>query len=352
MEILKFEKLKLHVIVWTVFITYEIWIIFMYGAVFTNIYDYGGHYLLNVSLFYFNAHIVLPNAIKFNKRSYLKLFIFIILELALYLSLKYLLDVVLGFLSIEISRPIKSIWVFLNESIYRAIYFIGLSTGYWFAISTLQNRSMIAKLENTKLKNEIQNQKLEKSLLLTENAYLKSQINPHFLLNTLNFLYNSVSKFSDKIADSVLLLSDIMRYALTNADEDGKVMLEAEIDHISSFIKLNQARYDSRLCIDFKVEGEIEGLRIIPLILITLVENVFKYGDLLNKEHPAKIYITGKENKLIFVTENLKRNNTRSAGGYGIGIKNIQNRLSLHYVFDFKVNDEANRYRSELTVEL
>jgi LytS/YehU family sensor histidine kinase len=149
----------------------------------------------------------------------------------------------------------------------------------------------IDDLENTQLRNELQNQALEKALLATENAYLKSQINPHFLLNTLNFLYNSVSKLSEKIADSVMTLSDIMRYALTNADEDGKVKLESEIEHISNFIKLNQARFNQRLCIELLMEGDPEGLRIIPLVLITLAENVFKYGDLLSESYPAKINI-------------------------------------------------------------
>lgn len=352
MKILKFENPKGHIIFWAIFIVYELAVIYSLGGRFSNVADYVGHYILNIGTFYFNAHLLLPNTANYSKRSYFIVPLAIISEIIVYILLKLLLYSFYHYAGIQITRPIVNVWFFLIESIWRSVYFIGLSTGYWLALSTIQNWKIIADLENTTLRNELQNKDLERSLLVTENAYLKSQINPHFLLNTLNFLYNSVSKFSDKIADSVLLLSDIMRYALTNADDDGKVMLEAEIDHISSFIKLNQARYDSRLCIDFKVEGKVEGLRIIPLILITLVENVFKYGDLLNKEHPAKIYITVAENKLIFVTENLKRNNAYSAGGYGIGIKNIQNRLSLHYVFDFNVNDEANLYRSELTIEL
>jgi LytS/YehU family sensor histidine kinase len=231
------------------------------------------------------------------------------------------------------------------------VFFIGLSTAYWLALSTIQNWKKIADLENSQLRNELQTQALEKTLLTTENAYLKSQINPHFLLNTLNFLYNSVSKYSEKIAESVLLLSDIMRYALTNADEDGKVKLEAEIDHINSFIKLNQARYDERLCIDFLINGETDECRIIPLILITLTENVFKYGDLLNENYPAKITATVQENSLTFITQNLKRKKTYYPG-YGIGINNIKSRLEMYYKYELNVEEDENEYKSTLKIEL
>ena len=78
-----------------------------------------------------------------------------------------------------------------------------------------------------------------------------------------------------------MTLSEIMRYALTNAGEDSKVRLEDEIDNITNFIKLNQARFSQRLCFDYQVTGEAGELRIIPLVLITLVENLFKYGDSL-----------------------------------------------------------------------
>jgi two-component system LytT family sensor kinase len=351
MKTLKFENLKLHVIFWTIFIAYEVAVIFTFGGKFSSVPDYAGHYLLNIALFYFNAHIVLPNAINYNKKSYFLLPLSIIAELVIYLFLKILLIDSLLALHFYVSRPSTNSLSFLMESLWRAIYFLGLSTGYWFAISTIQNRKRIANLETQQLRNELQNQILEKTLLVTENAYLKSQINPHFLLNTLNFLYNSVSKFSEKVAGSVLLLSDIMRYALTNADEDGKVKLESEIEHISSFIKLNQARFNERLNIDLLIEGNFDDLRIIPLVLITLVENVFKYGDLLTDKCPAKIIILIEGNRLTFITQNLKRKIIHDHG-YGIGIKNVKDRLAMYYKYELSIEDNETEYKSTLKLEL
>ena len=351
MKILKLEKIKLHVIFWAIFIAYELAVSYSFGGRFTTFPDYASHYLLNISLFYLNAYLVFPTAINRERKSYFILTLLIIAELVLYMLLKYLLTNLLVGFNFQISRPITNTWSFLMESIWRAIYFIGLSTGYWFALSTIQDRKTIDNLENINVRNELQNQILEKTLLSTENAYLKSQINPHFLLNTLNFLYNSVSKFSEETAESILLLSDIMRYALTNADEDGKVKLASEIEHISSFIKLNQARFSQRLNIDFRVEGDFDNLRIIPLVLITLAENVLKYGDLLSEEYPAKIIVLIEGYNLTFTTQNRKRKIVHDHG-YGIGIKNVKDRLAMYYKYDLTIEDTETEYKSILRIEL
>ena len=252
---------------------------------------------------------------------------------------------------VAVFPPYTSNKEFIASSIIRIVYFIGLSTGYWLVLTISQNRKKIADLETIQLKNELQKQELEKTLLLTENAYLKSQINPHFLLNTLNFLYNSVSKYSEKIADSVMTLSDIMRYALTNADEDGKVWLEAEMDQVSNFVNLNQARFNQRLNIEIITTGESEGLRIIPLVLITLVENVFKYGDLLNNNYPAKIITTIDGNTLTFITQNLKKKKVVERS-YGIGIKNVKDRLAMYHQYELIIEDNETEYKSILKIEL
>ena len=307
MKVLKFENMKIHIVFWTVFIAYELLYVFILYDTISSFGDIFSHYLLYIVLFYFNAHIVFPSLTINKTRIVFLLPVGIILELLFFLILKTALYRILIVFNIPIRPPYSSEKEFVTSTIVRGISFIGLSTGYWFALSTFENRKKIADLETIQLKNELQKQELEKTLLITENAYLKSQINPHFLLNTLNFLYNSVSKYSEKIADSVMMLSDIMRYALTNADDDGKVRLESEIEQIDNFVKLNQARFSQRLNIKLITNGDPEDLRIIPLVLITLVENVFKYGDLLNEDHPVRIITTIDNNILTFVTENQKK---------------------------------------------
>jgi two-component system LytT family sensor kinase len=351
MKKLKFENLKLHIIFWTAFIVYELSFVYILYGTTSSFGDNLGHYCLYIALFYFNAHLILPTTTIYKKKSYFLVPLGIIAELLFYLIAKGLMYYFFIVFHIPVIPPFTSIREFIASSIFRGIYFVGLSTGYWFAITTFKNRKKIADLETTQLKNELQKQELEKTLLVTENAYLKSQINPHFLLNTLNFLYNSVSKYSEKIADSVMMLSDIMRYALTNADDDGKVWLESELDQVNNFVKLNQARFNQRLNIELITDGSPEGLRIIPLVLITLVENVFKYGDLLNDNYPAKIITTIDNSTLTFITQNLKKKKIVERG-YGIGIKNVKDRLAMYHQYELTIEDNETEYKSILKIEL
>lgn len=351
MKYIKLSDLKPHIFFWSAFIFYEVVLVYTYVNRFSSIWDYLGHYILNIGLFYFNAHVVFSWAINDKRKNYFLLVVFILGEFCVYFLLKKGLYSIYHIYNISIDPPDIAPKRFLLDTIWRAVYFILLSTGYWFALITIKNRKKISDLENTKLKNELQNQTLEKSLLSAENAYLKSQINPHFLLNTLNFLYNSVAKLSDKAADSILLLSDIMRYALTSTDEDGKVKLDQEIDNIENFIKLNQARFNERLTIKYEFSGNTDGLRIIPLVLITFVENLFKYGDLLSSSNPAMIVVKIENDTLNFSTYNLKRKSVQY-NSHGIGIQNVKNRLNLHHEYQLKIDNGDLEYKLMLKVKL
>jgi len=351
MKSIKLESPRRHVVGWAIFILYERAIAYNTYGRFPDFRAVTFYYLIDIIFFYLHAHVVLPQAYKGQKLRYTWLVIMMLVEIAAYVFCKYLYYNIL--ISLQI-RPGILYVNFINFTAFfviRLVYLLGLSTGYWFALSALQNRKKIDDLERFRLQNQLEHQELEKTLLTAENAYLKSQINPHFLLNTLNFLYNSVSKFSDKVADSVMTLSEIMRYALTNAGDDGKVRLEDELEHVVNFIKLNQARFSQRLRIDYSIKGEPRDLKIIPLVLITIVENLFKYGDLLNETDPAKITVRIDGNVLTFITENVKKKNVR-ATGHGIGLKNITERLKMYHDYDLKIEENEQFYRSTLMIRL
>jgi two-component system LytT family sensor kinase len=341
---LTLKKIKPHVIGWTVFITYEVFLVGSLGNV-GVFWDYAIHYCLHIAIFYFHAHVVLPKAFSGNKRNYGTFAAMLLGELSGYILAKYLILYGFYFLHIPIVPPYPGYFLYIVSGLFRAIYFLGLSTGYWFALSTLRKQRQVADLENDNLGKAVENKRLEKMLLATENAYLKSQINPHFLLNTLNFLYNSVSKFSDKIADSVMSLSEI-----TEADGEGKVPLESEIEHIRNFLQLNQSRFNQRLNVSFVAEGDTSKIKIIPLVLITLVENLLKYGDLSNQSSPAEIHLTLVANDLCFVTGNLKKKNARH-DSHGIGLQNIRNRLT-NYPYSLEITEDERYYKSVLNIRL
>ncbi|HET7896673.1 MAG TPA: histidine kinase, partial [Flavisolibacter sp.] len=134
--------------------------------------------------------------------------------------------------------------------------------------------------------------------------FLKAQINPHFLHNTLNFLYAKSLPYSAELSEGILTLSDIMRYALGPAAKDGKVLLKDEIEHMRNVIKINQLRFSNNLHVSFEVNGVVNGATIIPFLLITLVENAFKHGDLKSPDYPITIRLNVADGVLHFYCHN------------------------------------------------
>jgi LytS/YehU family sensor histidine kinase len=182
--------------------------------------------------------------------------------------------------------------------------------------------------------------------------FLKAQINPHFLHNTLNFLYAKSLPYSSELSEGILTLSDIMRYALSEGNaKDGKAPLKDEIEHVRNVIKINQLRFSNNLNVQFNVEGLVNGATIIPFVLITLVENAFKHGDLKSNEFPIEISLVVKDSLLYFSCRNKKKNGPKELST-GIGLDNIKKRLDLAYGKDYslKVKDEAVFYTTELTI--
>jgi len=200
---------------------------------------------------------------------------------------------------------------------------------------------------------EAQKMQLEKEKSEANLNFLKAQINPHFLHNTLNFLYAKSLPYSPELSEGILTLSDIMRYALSEGNaRDGKAPLKDEIEHVRNVIKINQLRYSNNLNVNFEVSGVVDGAMIIPFVLITLVENAFKHGDLKKQEFPIDIKLDVDKNKLYFYCRDKKKTGPKEVST-GIGLENIRTRLDLAYGANYKfiVKDDAEFYTIELTIE-
>jgi len=172
---------------------------------------------------------------------------------------------------------------------------------------------------------------LEKQKAQAELSALKHQINPHFLFNSLSFIYSKSIRLDEDVAHAVLLLADIMRYALTiEEDKGGKVLLEKEITHLKNVMEMNQRRLNNRLHIVYEEYITNKQLKILPLVLITLVENAFKHGDLLDSNYPLQIQLNTQSDHLLFTIKNKKGNGIKELSN-GIGLSNIKQRLNLTY---------------------
>lgn len=165
---------------------------------------------------------------------------------------------------------------------------------------------------------------------IAELSFLKAQINPHFLYNTLNNIYTLSLIGSDKTSESIMKLSNIMRYVTDEAESDF-VLLENELNCVNNFIDLQKLRLGKKVTLNYSVDGDPLYLKIAPLLLMTFIENVFKYG--LSNHHPAQIdiHIQIEEDCIIFHSQNQKFKTNNYPRRVGIGIINTKKRLEYLY---------------------
>ncbi|WP_420459537.1 sensor histidine kinase [Neolewinella sp.] len=204
---------------------------------------------------------------------------------------------------------------------------------------------------------EARRKELENQQLTSELQFLKAQINPHFLFNTLNNLYYLAINESSRTPEVIAKLSGMMRYMLYDSNHP-LVPLAREIEYIENYLSLERLRLDDRVPITFEVAGEVEGVRIAPLILITFLENAFKHG------------VSGSAEGDVFITVRLdveagschyRVTNSKLAAGSktlneksGIGLQNVRRRLELSYPDRYRLHtDETeDRYRVDLQLQL
>ena len=209
------------------------------------------------------------------------------------------------------------------------------------------------KVINQWLKSEQRNKEIANEKLKAELSFLKAQINPHFLFNTLNNIYALASAQSENTAPAVMKLSSIMRYVLTEARND-LVPLEKEIQFTSHYIELQKMRLTDKTIIDFTVQGDPLGRQIAPLLLLPFVENAFKYGISTRERSPISILLEIKKDSLYFSICNQKHFNTqlRLADNTGIGITNTKRRLDLFYEdrYALNIDDKNNDFSVKLKI--
>jgi hypothetical protein len=164
-----------------------------------------------------------------------------------------------------------------------------------------------------------------------ELALLRSQINPHFLFNTLNNINSFVYQDPDKTSYSIIKLSDIMRYMLYETNTD-KVFLDKEVTYIHNYLDLQKLRSENKAYIDFQVKGDISRKKIAPMLFIPFVENAVKHGK-KNIKNGISITLEVSEDTIIFTCVNRMKetNSVLTVNENGVGLANIKRRLELLY---------------------
>jgi len=289
---------------------------------------------------YFFAFYLLPRY--FFSRRYLPL---IVLSFFGFASAILIMRLILFFYIIpeyypQYSLPLSGFWSF------------NLAQYTFYILSTVAIVVMIKYASQMRRMEQVKNQ-LEKQNLSSELALLRSQVNPHFLFNTLNNINALVKKDPERTHQSIIKLSDIMRYMLFEATNE-KVLLSKEIEYINSFIGLQSLRLEKPDYIEFTVTGEPLQIKLPPMLFIPFVENAFKHGlkDTVSPGIEIKMNI-GKDTVHFEVKNYIKSASlSDTPDTKGIGIANLKRRLELLFPTNHLLNIHSNGKQYSCSLEL
>ncbi len=201
--------------------------------------------------------------------------------------------------------------------------------------------SIVLYLFNERRKEKEITRLIEFEKVEAELNMLKLQISPHFLFNTLNNIRWLVRKKSEESEESILKLSEILRYIIYDVNVD-KVSIRQEVDHLRNYINLQSLRIQADAKIDFEVDPKAESLLIAPLLFIHFVENAFKYGVDGKNTTDINISIKKKEKGILFTCRNKILNPANSLKNSGVGITNVKRRLELIYPNQYQLSLAEN----------
>jgi sensor histidine kinase YesM len=202
---------------------------------------------------------------------------------------------------------------------------------------------------------EQENKQIQLEKTTAELSFLKAQINPHFLFNTLNNIYSLSIKKSEETSEAILLLADMMRYVLSDAQSD-YVALDSETAYVSQFIDLQRIRLTDKVTIVYDIIGDTRSNVIAPLILVPFIENAFKFGISTHEPSTISILLEVRNDTLTMKVSNKLFPQTHLiAKSSGIGLVNVKRRLSLLYPERYRLKidpDKDGHYIVELEINL
>ena len=222
----------------------------------------------------------------------------------------------------------------------------------WFFFLIVTGFSLAIELTFELFRQILSKQEIEAEKNKAELALYKAQINPHFLFNTLNALYGLVLTKSDKTESAFIQFSNILKYMYAQTTSE-TIPVCNEIDYIRQYVDLQALRLNKHTHISFKTQTDDDQAPIPPMILITFVENAFKYGTSSDIDCTVLIRIIVKNGQLLFETENtvMKEKKEKTPA---IGIENCRKRLELLYPgrFNLTTVQENRQYKIRLTIRL
>jgi two-component system LytT family sensor kinase len=323
------NKILIHIIIWCFFI--GISLIQFYESPFYISSDFYIQWITGIILFYLNyTYLVTHLLLKKKYASYISILLILIIIFMVFRHEFFTPE----FREMRLQNGENFPRIPYNEGINhrmprrdKSIFFKIVPSVFYILIIAIS--TIIKTL--SELYDDQQNKLIaESQRTATELNYLRTQTNPHFLFNSLNSIYSLAHKKSDLVPDAIVTLSEMMRYMLYETDNK-YVLLEKEINYIKNYIELQKLRLNNIENISINIHGNTKDKFIEPMLLISFIENAFKYGTDYKGTAFVKIVITIEENVFSFWIENKIENSRKDPENSGIGLVNIKNRLNLLY---------------------
>ena len=341
------HKLIWHILFWLFYIVFYVLQYGLFQMELLNTFVYCVFSLpVVMAAVYFNIYFLIPKFLLTKK--YTLFFILLFLS-AVFFTL------ILRFDSYYIIIPIllsgERLELYYTAGFFRLSYLISHFISIYMVVIGAAFIKLLLQWYNSKQ----QNQLLARENLETELKFLKSQIHPHFLFNTLNNLYALTLKKSDKAPETVLRLSELLDFMLYDCNAS-KINLDKELQLVRNYIDLEKLRYNENLSIHFNVTGNTSKTEIAPLLILPLVENCFKHGISEQIDNSwIEISLDVRESLISLSAKNSKSNESQNDfKGYkeGIGLENVKRRLQLLYPGKHKLEIVSDDYIHSVKLEL
>ena len=334
----------IHILCWMIVLLISLMTYYNRFNVLPDNYNFIYRMTFNIILFYLNYSLLVPNILLKKKIVLYILISIIFIAVSIYISQNI---IPLNHFNKNFTEGEEIIGYnkgIINENFRAPIQ--GLVTFLLFTVSAS------IKLASEWYKNEKIKALVETHKITAELSFLKAQLNPHFLFNSLNSIYSLANKKSDYTTDAIVTLSELMRYMIYETDKEF-VPLQKEIDYIKNYILLQNLRLKDSSGVRFNVHGNLDQ-KIEPLLLISFIENAFKYGTDYTGKTNITIKIIVEENNLTLKVSNYISLKEKSNPNSGIGIQNIESRLNLLYPKSYilKIEEIDNLYKVELSLKL
>lgn len=334
------KVLLLHISFWVLYFTYRFFDIKEYLGYERALTYLSVPFVFNITASYIHYFFILPHLIR-NKEigPYLGKLLFLLIAI---LTVRIIIE---NQFFAKISN---------NEEYYRTVKPMRIISTAWDTLTFLIFTGMIRftldwfDLENKK-------KQLENEKLVAELNYLKAQINPHFLFNTLHNLNYLVYSGSKNATEVIIKLSNIMRYMIYDANKE-RVALKKEIAYMNDYIHLESIRLNQKFHLDFMVNGPVDQIEIAPLVMLTFLENAFKHGVSDQEENCwIKVNLITTDDAIDYEVANKKLKSAPSRNlKSGFGLENVKKRLELSYPnkHTLNIHDGDSVYTVHLTLKL